>query len=218
MMTANLSARIASAALLLCLSAYAGAREARLQSSSDSSTSAPQKPGSNQPAGPTSSPQTQENARPANQPDSEKPRETKVDILVKDAYLFGYEDPADSERSSAAIDDIIVVTVQGLQSLVNQSRCLDETDNRVPNCVEHPITLFLDSREIKGVTPEAIDLLAESLHFHLQRTDENNEAWSDLLGAARSTLSFSNVRPRLAWVCRMSLRSSQRSEASSSSA
>ena len=103
--------------------------------------------------------------------------------MVKDAYLFGHEDDADKERGSAAIDDIIVVTVQGLQSLLSQSRCLDESDNRIPNCVEHPIALFIDSREIKGITPEAVDLIAESVHFHLERTADNNEAWSDLLGA-----------------------------------
>jgi hypothetical protein len=184
------------ATLLLLLSSHVGAEEAStvypgaagraLQSSAPAGSPSPQKAGTGQPTDPANnSPQggSQSGTQSEASAGSAATKSGAVDIMVKDAYLFGNEDAAPIDRASAAIDDIIVVTVQGLQSLLNQSRCLDETGNRIPNCVEHPIALFIDSREIKSIAPEAVDLIAEGLHFHLQRTSENNEAWSDLLGA-----------------------------------
>jgi hypothetical protein len=191
MKVSYLFARLASAAALLLLStavlgqtetlgAYPRVVPSALQSAPTGSPS-PQKSPATQPTEPASSPQSPGTAGQSASETASKPG--TVDIMVKDAYLFGHEDAPPLERGSAAIDDIIVVSVQGLESLMNQSRCLDETGIRVPNCVERPIALFIDSREIKGITPEAVDLLEESLHFHLQRNTDNNETWSDLLGA-----------------------------------
>ncbi len=46
---------------------------------------------------------------------------------------------------------------------------------------------FLDGRAIRGNYPEEIHPDQDRLHFHLEITDENEERWTDLLGAPAGT-------------------------------
>ncbi|HLG16445.1 MAG TPA: hypothetical protein VJH03_18360 [Blastocatellia bacterium] len=142
----------------------------------------------NQPAGVggTQSPAAQPPSQATTQPGTANGPQTKTQAtatIVRDVYVFGHEDPADTDRSSAAIDDIIIVKVDGLASLVNQSRCVDDDNRTLANCIERPLALFIDGREMTGIAPEAVDVNAGTLHFHLHRSGGNNEAWADLLGA-----------------------------------
>ncbi len=87
----------------------------------------------------------------------------------------------------AGMDNLIVLVVRDLKSLVQRSKCLSADDRAVPNCIPQPIELYLDGREIKGLVPESGaprpgDRYG-TLRFHLQRSAESDETWADLLGA-----------------------------------
>lgn len=99
-------------------------------------------------------------------------------------------------RVTAGLGDIIRLRVRNLQRLVNYTKCLSDTGSPVTNCTEQEISLYLDGREIKGLTPEsgAPRPENEELQYHLQRTPESSEAWADLLGAPTAGPEFF-VRP-----------------------
>jgi hypothetical protein len=82
------------------------------------------------------------------------------------------------------MNDIIVIQVTKLKTLIDQSKCKTETEP-IPNCKERPIVLYLDGREIQGLVPESGAPIPDdgTLRFHIQRTDASDEAWADLLGA-----------------------------------
>ena len=103
--------------------------------------------------------------------------------MVHDVYLFGHPDANDKDRNSAAIDDLIVVQVTALQKLLTLSRCVDETGKAVANCTERPLTLFIDGTELKKIQADAVDVNTGNLIFHLKRTEDNTDAWANLLGA-----------------------------------
>jgi hypothetical protein len=141
---------------------------------------APERSDSAQPASP---PASQENQpAPQNQPASPTNQPAAAQTKVIDAYNFAYPDSKDPSHDTAEIDDIVVLKVEALGALVNQSRCVDEQNNPVPNCEERDILLFLERRQFPGNTVEALDVNSGELQFHLRRTQENNEKWSDLLG------------------------------------
>ena len=58
-------------------------------------------------------------------------------------------------RVTAGLGDIIRLRVRNLQRLVNYTKCLSETGSPVTNCTEQEISLYLDGREIRGLTPES---------------------------------------------------------------
>jgi hypothetical protein len=99
-------------------------------------------------------------------------------------------------RVTAGLGDIIKLRVRGLQQLVNFTKCLSDTGVPVTNCTEKEISLYLDGREIKGLTPESGAPRPEigELQYHLQRTPESSEAWADLLGSPPTGPEFF-VRP-----------------------
>jgi hypothetical protein len=101
---------------------------------------------------------------------------------VIDAYNFEYPDAKDPNHSTAAIDDIVVLKVSSLRAIANQAACIDDQGNRLPNCQEQEIMLFLERRRFPGNTVEALDVNIDEIQFHLRRTPENDELWSDLLG------------------------------------
>ena len=134
---------------------------------------------------PTPSPTPSPTATPTPSP---TPSPTPIsDIRVKEVYRLGHDDKNDSQRNLAGIGDIIVVKVDNLQKLVNQSKCLDEKqpEQKVQGCQEQEIALFLEGRKIKGIIPEsgAPQPDEQKLQFHLQRNADSDEAWADLLGA-----------------------------------
>lgn len=112
------------------------------------------------------------------------PPATSSDIRVVDAYRLGQQEE-EAERNSAGINDTIVIRVNNLQSLVNEAKCLDDNDQRIQNCQEQEIALFLDGREIEGIVPSsgAPQPEDQTLQFRLQHTADNGEAWVNLLGA-----------------------------------
>ncbi len=114
-------------------------------------------------------------------PDSTSPPQ---EPMVIEVYRLGHENDKGDDRISAGIGDIIIVKVRHLQTLVKRAKCLDDNGQRKPECVEQQIVLSLEGRTIAGLTPEAVDTRAESetLQFHLQRNEENDETWADLLG------------------------------------
>ncbi len=107
-------------------------------------------------------------------------------VQVTDVFRAGHQDGSDKEtRNSAGIGDIIVIKVDKLKSLVNHAKCLTLDDLPVPVCQKQELALYLDGREIKGIQPESGAPLPsdQTLQFHLNRNDESDEAWADLLGA-----------------------------------
>lgn len=105
------------------------------------------------------------------------------------------------KRRSARLQEIILIKVKDLRSLVRASKCLSDTDQPVNPCNPQSIGLFLDGRLIKGIVPEsgAPTLVASSgspeptdgtLQYHLQRNPESDEAWADLLGAPEDSETF----------------------------
>lgn len=108
------------------------------------------------------------------------------DVRVIDVYRTGQQEEKNIEvRNSAGIGDIIGIKVSNLQSLVNQAKCLDKDNQKVQNCQEQEIALFLEGRKINGIVPisGAPRPEDETLQFRLQRNADNGEAWADLLGA-----------------------------------
>lgn len=107
-------------------------------------------------------------------------------VRVIDVYRSGQQEEKNLEvRNSTGIGDIIVIKVSNLQSLVNQAKCLDIDNQKVQNCQEQEIALFLEGRKINGIVPisGAPRPEDETLQFRLQRNAANEEAWTDLLGA-----------------------------------
>lgn len=105
-------------------------------------------------------------------------------------YRLGYRDASGAEdkdlRNSAGLGDIIIVQVQNLQSLSNQAKCIDDaTGGTKENCQKQEIVLYLDGRKIEGLEPESGAPRPDegTLQYHLQRSDESDEAWADLLGS-----------------------------------
>jgi hypothetical protein len=97
---------------------------------------------------------------------------------------------------TAGLNDIVVLEVAGLKSLLDRAKCLDEKGNKVTTpCREKNILLFIEGRPLRGMKPEsgAPELThgaTGTLRYHLQRpsqTDTANyadakEHWADLLG------------------------------------
>jgi hypothetical protein len=106
--------------------------------------------------------------------------------------------PDQETRSSAGIGDIIVVKVDELKSLVNHAKCLTSDDHPVlVGCQKQELALYLDGREIKGLQAESGAPMpdAQTLQFHLNRGDDSDEAWADLLGAPPPFKKEFFVRP-----------------------
>jgi hypothetical protein len=108
---------------------------------------------------------------------------------------------APTVKNAARLQEIILVTVSDLLSLVRYSKCLSDQDQPVVPCAPQAIGLFLDGRHIKGIVPESgAPTLVDSpgapepvdgrLQFHLQRNADSDEAWADLLGAPPLGKSF----------------------------
>ncbi len=102
---------------------------------------------------------------------------------VRDAYQLGHEEKNDEKRNNVTVGQVIVVKVDNLTTLVNQSNCR-ESVKTVNGCTQQDIALFLDHRKLKGIAPEVIDETKNLLQFHLKHSADTAEAWSDLLGAA----------------------------------
>lgn len=103
---------------------------------------------------------------------------------VEKVYRLGYANNME-EGGQAGIRDIIVVEVKNLKKLVDRSLCRDDKGERVADCENQKISLFLDGRKINSIEPEAINLNGNdgTLQFHLTRSaGSNDEAWADLLG------------------------------------
>ena len=97
----------------------------------------------------------------------------------------------------AGIDDIVLLTVHDLRSLVNRSKCLGVQGKAVAGCTPREIALYLDGRQIRGLEPESgapvVGGADGTVRFHLQRSPNSDEAWADLLGAPPRT--HASTRP-----------------------
>ena len=88
---------------------------------------------------------------------------------------------------AAGLQQIIVIQVDSLDKLVKRAECQSDQGLLVDPCDKHPISLFLDGREVKGLVPEsgAPEVGKNgngSLRFHLERSHDSDETWADLLG------------------------------------
>ena len=106
------------------------------------------------------------------------------EVLVKAAYNWRNNDG--TEKKKAGINDVIVIQVQGLQKLLDQSQCLRNMQP-VAGCTKQEIRLFLDGRKVPDVVPVSGAPMEDkgTLQFHLERigaNKENDETWADLLG------------------------------------
>lgn len=86
----------------------------------------------------------------------------------------------------AGIGDEITVFVENLRELKQRSSCLNDQRQATAGCTPHAISLYLDDRELTGVVAEAavVDDTAGSgrVEFHLRRSTQSDQIWSDLLG------------------------------------
>ncbi|MFA4828931.1 MAG: hypothetical protein WC855_06020 [Thermodesulfovibrionales bacterium] len=80
--------------------------------------------------------------------------------------------PKAKESNSAGLGDQIIITVECLPHLVEDSA------NK-----KQKIVLFLDGMPIKKVDPEVIDTINNTLRFRLKRTEDSKAAWDSLLGS-----------------------------------
>lgn len=118
---------------------------------------------------------------------------------VTRAYMMGQETtpPGDIQKlrdsMTAGLNDIIVVEVRGLKSLLERAKCKTAA-GAVLTCRPKNILLFLEGRPLKGMEPESgapelPDGVNGTLRYHLKRPPETNpnyddakEHWADLLG------------------------------------
>jgi len=108
-------------------------------------------------------------------------------VKVTEVFVPGVSaEKKSADTVRAGIDDIVVVKVVNLDSLVRRAKCLSADDRTVPDCGKSKIALYLDGREMRGLFPESGAPLPDEglLQFHLRRTADsvNNETWADLLG------------------------------------
>jgi hypothetical protein len=117
-----------------------------------------------------------------NKTSSLTPSTTKVNSI----YKYG-----GAPNDGAAINDIIVMTVDNLKSYYHEQEKLCKKQN--PQC-SPKIVLNLDGRKVTGIFPESLVFDKEkdqgTLNFHLRRTPENDEAWEDLLGSPHLDANF----------------------------
>jgi hypothetical protein len=109
-------------------------------------------------------------------------------VQVVDAYKLGMDSITDKkERNSAGIGDIIVVKVKNLKTLLNRSKCVDTNGKPLPGCKEQEIRLFIEGRMMKDIAPESGAPQKEDgeLQYHLERNENNDEEWADILGAPK---------------------------------
>jgi hypothetical protein len=130
------------------------------------------------------------------------PAQPGVSRVIR-AYRLGQEtQPADvkdpdqwkQDSMTAGLNQIVILEVTGLKSLLNRAKCLDG-NKPIPTCREKNILLFIEGRPLKGMKPESgapelKDGENGTLRYHLQRPPEaetanyadSKEHWADLLG------------------------------------
>lgn len=117
------------------------------------------------------------------------PNQVAKTIQVTEVYNLRAKNGNADDRNKAGIEDIIVVKVKGLKTLVNWAKCLDENGVAIPGCTNNKqeIRLFIEGRMIKDIVPESGAPQPEDgeLQYHLQRNVQNSEAWADILGGPR---------------------------------
>lgn len=121
--------------------------------------------------------------------DTAGPRSDDLAPLPKDSIV------------QAGMDDIIVLVVRNLRTLWDNAECKNTRGQDGSVCKPQKILLYLDGRAIKGLEPESgAPILGDTigtLQFHLERTAQSDEAWSDLLGAPPLDKSQFFNRPTL---------------------
>lgn len=163
-------------------------------------------PGAPQPANPTAT--AAPNVTPSPAPGvlatpSPAPPGGDASRVVR-AYRLGQETQPAGENAetwkrdsmTAGLNEIVVVEVAKLKSLLHRAKCLDAGGNKVVGtCRERNILLFIEGRPLRGMQPESgapelKDGEKGTLRYHLQRPPETDTAnyadskehWADLLG------------------------------------
>ncbi|HEV2880487.1 MAG TPA: hypothetical protein VGX24_04210 [Pyrinomonadaceae bacterium] len=118
--------------------------------------------------------------------------------LGQETQPAGIQNVEEWKRDSmtAGLNQIVILEVAGLKSLLNRAKCLDKDGNKtIATCREKNILLFIEGRPLKGMKPESgapelKDGENGTLRYHLQRPPEaetanyadSKEHWADLLG------------------------------------
>jgi hypothetical protein len=135
---------------------------------------------------------------PSATPDSE-PRVVRAYRLGQETQPTGGGESADEwkrDSMTAGLNQIVVLEVSKLKTLLNRAKCLDKDGIKtVPTCREKSILLFIEGRPLRGLKPESgapelKDGENGTLRYHLQRPPESDAAnyadakehWADLLG------------------------------------
>jgi hypothetical protein len=124
---------------------------------------------------------TSQTTKPAPQSPVKNPVAPIVDekfppVEVTDVYRLGHERQDDSDRNSAGIGDIIVLKVNGLRGLFVRAYPF--------NGRKQEIRLFFGDREMTDMAPISSKPITENgeIAFKLERNENNDKIWSDLLG------------------------------------
>lgn len=107
-------------------------------------------------------------------------------IKVTDVFKSGHADKEDKDRAFAGIGEEIIVKVNNLQELVRKSKCHDANDSLIEsgNCTPKKIMLYLDDRQLDGISAKSLNIEEGILRFSLERAvGTNDKIWSNLLGA-----------------------------------
>ena len=129
-------------------------------------------------------------------------KSSHIPVEVLAVYSYSKNDTS-LKRSMASIGDIIVVRVSNIDSLMRRAKCKDSTGNElsVSTCKPQEIRLFINGRMMKGVHPEdgAPQLNRANgegeLQFRLDRNQENDKIWEDILGSPPLFNSRAFVEP-----------------------
>jgi len=118
--------------------------------------------------------------------------------IVTDVFKEGKEDKSISDRKFAGIGDIIVIRVANADVLLSKSKCKKTDGTDSTPCNPQSVRLFINGRMIGNINPLSgapqVDTSTGEgeFQYRLERNKDNNEAWTDLLGAPRFGREFFN--------------------------
>jgi len=113
----------------------------------------------------------------------------KPQTKILGVYKDGHANEIGS--SKAGIGDIIVIRVQNPATLQNKAQCKTTEGQDSAGCNPQQISLFINGRVIKKITPLSGALQIDStgqygeLQYRLERNADNDDAWTDLLGSPK---------------------------------
>lgn len=126
---------------------------------------------------------------PVVQQQKQNPTTPAKPVEVIEVYNKKYEND-EKKKHTASIGDLIVIKVSNVDSLRRRSKCKDAEDKDLPPgiCKPQQIRLFINGRMVVGIEPEKgePERLANgegAFHFRIERNEQNDKIWADILGS-----------------------------------